>query len=152
MRTKLSLGISLCLLTLTVTQPGVSGTATLKKAPQASALPGLSQSLTTMRNRPMTLPRGRPVGGGKQCNSSYDQCYSKLLNSGYCDPEYDKCMSLPASDGPIADYDNKPASKDALCAGLDPSACGTKLAQLQGVYCEKKVMKCLEKSCGVPCP
>jgi hypothetical protein len=91
-------------------------------------------------------------GGGKQCNSGYDQCYNKLLNAGYCKPDYDKCMSLPASDGPIADYDSKPASKDALCAGLDPSACGTKFADLQNVYCQKKVMKCLEKSCGVPCP
>ena len=99
MRTKLSLGISLCLLTLTATQLGLSEAATLKKAPQASALPGLSQSLTVMRSRPMTLPRGRPVGGGKQCNSGYDQCYNKLLNSGYCQPEYNKCMSLPASDG-----------------------------------------------------
>jgi hypothetical protein len=152
MRTKLTLGISLCLLSLTAAQPGLSGTATLKKAPQASALPGLSQSLTVMRSRPFSLPRGRAVGGGKQCNSGYDQCYNKLLNAGYCKPDYDKCMSLPASDGPIADYDSKPASKDALCAGLDPSACGTKLADLQNVYCQKKVMKCLEKSCGVPCP
>ena len=60
-------------------------------------------------------------------------------------------MSLAASEGPIADYDKKPASKDALCAGLDPGACGAKLAQLQGGYCQKKVMKCLDDACGVPC-
>ena len=83
MRTKLNLAISLCLLTLMATKPGLSGTATVNKLPQATALPGLSQSLTTMRNPPMKLPRGRPVGGGKQCNSGYDQCYNKMSNS-YC--------------------------------------------------------------------
>jgi hypothetical protein len=60
-------------------------------------------------------------------------------------------MSLPASEGPIADYDSKPASKDALCAGLDASACGAKLAKLQNAYCQKAVFKCLEEKCGVPC-
>ena len=151
MRSKLALGLTLGLLTLVATQPGLSETATVSKLPKAStALPGLSQSLATMRKQPMSVPKARP-GAGKQCNSNYDQCYNKMSNS-YCPPEYDKCMSLPASEGPIADYDKKPASKDALCAGLDPSACGTKLAKLQGAYCQKKVMKCFEDSCGVPCP
>ncbi len=150
MRPRLTLGTCLCLLTLAATQPVLSGTATVKKLPQASALPGLSQSLTTMRNRPMSIPRARPAAG-KQCNTNYDQCFNKMMNAGYCNDEYDTCMSLPASDGPLADFDSKPASKDALCAGLDSGACGAKLVQLQGAYCEKKVMKCLEKACGVPC-
>jgi hypothetical protein len=155
MRFNVTVGISLGLLVFMATQPGLSETPTVKRVPNTAhpsmAIPNLSQSLATIKKQARRSLPPAPVMVGKKCNPNYKSCENNLYKMNYCAPVYDKCMSLPASEGPIAEYDGKAASKDVLCAGLDPSACGTKLANLQEAYCQTKVPKCFEENCGSPC-
>ena len=154
MRAQVLVGICSAMLVLATTLMG-HAQQSAKKLQPGPVLDSLTTSLTAIKQTPLA-PRMKIIYGsapkrpGQKCNASANSCFINLMNYKSCDPVYNKCMALPATEGPIADYDSKPASFSALCAD-DPKSCGAKLAKLQDEYCGKKVYQCIVDYCGVPC-